>query len=82
MLGERVELPTKLGWTPVQVLHLASGEATLAIAETGVEFEVPMEILPEGAEVGDSLLLKTTTEAGKTEDHTLFAQRLLEEIIN
>jgi hypothetical protein len=82
MLGERLTLPTAAGWTPVQVISLVGSEATVTILDTGVEFEVPVEILPEGARVGDQILLKAVTENTKELDHTAFAQRLLEEIIN
>lgn len=79
---KKIELPTRIGLIPIRVKKIKRTEAVLEVESDGAEFDIPLEILPESAREGDRLSLKIMDGRTVEENHTTFAQRLLEEIIN
>ncbi len=82
MHPEKIKLPTQTGRATVSVKKVRSDEVRLVLTGSGVEFDVPREIVPANVVEGDQLSLQLISEETATEQHTVFAQRLLEEIIN
>lgn len=82
MLGERIELPTKKGLTPILVLQVTDIDALVEASTTGSRFSLPLVLLPGDVKVGDRLSIKLFSPEEEEQTHTEFAQRLLEDIIN
>ncbi len=82
MHPQKIKLPTQIGRTTVSVKKVRSGEVVLMLADSGVEFDIPRELVPTNIAEGDRLSLQLVSEEVAAESHTLFAQRLLGEIIN
>lgn len=79
---QRLELPTKTELTKLLVKKIQGNEAVLEVKETGLGFAIPAELLPKNVDPGEYIFLKVLTTQRQEEDHTAFARRLLEEIIN
>lgn len=79
---QRIELPTKTELTKLLVKKIQADEAILEVKETGLGFAMPTELLPKNIDAGEYVFLKVLTAQRQEEDHTAFARRLLEEIIN
>jgi hypothetical protein len=75
-------MPTKINLHALKLVKLKKAEAVVELTDSGVQFDLPREILPADAAEGDRLEIKLMHSAAAEENHTLFAQRLLEEIIN
>lgn len=79
---QRIELPTKTDSTPLRVKKLKRTGAVVAVLDSGEEFVIPLELLPENIAEGEKLSLKISDTTSDQENHESFARKLLEEIIN
>lgn len=80
-MSERITLPTKIGVTQVAIVDTTSIDAVVETS-AGVRFSLPLALIPFEPEVGARLSLRITDPAAEEMTHTVFAQRLLEDIMN
>lgn len=67
---------------PIRILKLNAKTATVELVESETEFTLPVALLPLDVAVGDRLSIKVLDPTAEEENHTVFAQRLLTEIMN
>jgi len=72
----------KNNFVGIRVKKITREKATLQILNEGFEFELPLSLLPSDIEAGEKLGLKILDAISETENHNIFARKLLEEIIN
>lgn len=81
MIVERPKAPTRQNLTKIRVRKLRRETVECEVIETGIVFTLPVTLLPPTAAEGDALVLKVLDPVAEEENHTVFAQRLLEEIM-
>lgn len=79
---ETIELPTKTNLIPLRVKKIKRNGATLVVLDSGLEFTLPLDVLPKNIEEDEQLSLKILNSAEESETHDEFARKLLEDIIN
>jgi hypothetical protein len=82
MIVERPKAPTRQNLTKIRVRKVRRETTECEVVETGIIFTLPMTLLPVTAAEGDCLMLKVLDPVAEEENHTVFAQRLLEEIMS
>jgi len=82
MLAERPQLPTRERLKSIRIIELSAKIAKVELVDAEVEFSLPVELLPLSVAEGDRLSLKILDPAAEEESHTIFAQKLLTEIMN
>lgn len=81
MIIERPQAPTRKNLAKVRLLKTKRETAECELVDSGVIFTLPIALIPAGIADGDTFALKTFDPFAEEENHTLFAQRLLEDIM-
>ena len=79
---DRITLPTNENLIALRVKKIKRNAAILEVEGEGVDFNFPLELLPQGIAEGEKLNFKVFNEVAQNENSNVFARKLLEEIIN